>query len=88
VFEGLFSPWHIVIIALALFLVFGPDALLSRWNRVSDMVKRLGEDDETAEATTGDGAASAPAAPPRPSLAHRLGRRFRWIHGRRRHPAG
>ena len=81
-FEGLFSPWHIVIIAVTLFIVVGPQKLADRWKGTTGTISRLVDGD--------DAAASAPAvpveppAPPKPSLAQRLGRRVRRLRRRRR----
>jgi len=81
VFEGLFSPWHIVIIAVTLFIVLGPQKLAARWQGTTDQISRWVDGEETPVAPP------EPAEPPKPKkppLAHRLGRRFRWLRRRRR----
>jgi Sec-independent protein translocase protein TatA len=86
VFEGLFSPWHLLIIAGALFVVLGPDALMRRWHDIGGTVKHL-VDDERDELEQ-PAAVEPPASKPRrPSLAYRLGSRLpRRRRPRRRRP--
>ena len=70
VFEGLFSPWHLLILAVVLFVVVGPRKVAARWHDLRDAGQRL-----TGESDNED---SAPAkTPPKRSVAHRLGRRLR-----------
>jgi hypothetical protein len=80
VFEGLFSPWHIVIIAVTLFIVVGPQKLAARWQGTTEQISRFidGEEAPAVEAEPVE-----PPKPKKPSLAHRLGRRFRWLRRRR-----
>jgi len=71
VFDGALSPWHLAIIAVALFLVVGPRRFANRFNHVGRTVQRLVDDDGRnvkANAPTG------PPTPARRSLAYRLGR--------------
>ena len=44
VFEGLFSPSHLVIIAFVLFLVVSPRKMANHWHRINARVQQLGED--------------------------------------------
>ena len=34
VFEGLFSPWHLLILAVVLFVVVGPRKVAARWRTI------------------------------------------------------
>lgn len=80
-FEGLFSPWHIVIIAVTLFIVVGPQKLADRWKGTTHTISHwVDGDDEAAEVVA---APAEPPAPAKPSLAQRLGRRFRRLRRRR-----
>jgi Sec-independent protein translocase protein TatA len=87
VFEGLFSPWHLLIIAVVLFVVLGPDALMRRWHDAGTTVRHLVDDegDEGDQSVAGDQPMPEPA---RPSLAYRLGSHLprRW-RPRRRPPS-
>ncbi|HEV7535572.1 MAG TPA: twin-arginine translocase TatA/TatE family subunit [Acidimicrobiia bacterium] len=81
-FEGLLAPWHLVIIALVLFMVVGPQKLADRWKDTTRSVSRLVDGDDAAPAP----AAVAPAESRKPrklSLALRLGRRLRRLRRRR-----
>jgi hypothetical protein len=82
VFEGLFSPWHIVIIAVTLFIVLGPQKLADRWKGTTGTISQWidGEDDGAAAAA----APVEPPPPPKPSLAQRLGRRLQRLRRRGR----
>ena len=57
-FEGLFSPWHLVIIAAVVFLVFGPRRLARRWDDLRHGVERL---------AAGDTATPEPSSEPEPT---------------------
>ena len=47
VFEGLFSPWHLLILAVVLFVVVGPRKVAARWHDLRDAGHRLtGESDD------------------------------------------
>jgi len=77
VFEGAFSPWHLLILAVVVFLVVGPKRMAKWTSDLGESVKRLGEDDETRASSA---AAEADPPPKRRGLAYRLGRfrsRFR-----------
>ena len=41
VFEGLFSPWHLLILAVVLFVVVGPRKVAARWHDLRDAGRRL-----------------------------------------------
>jgi hypothetical protein len=83
-FEGLLSPWHLLIIALAVFVVIGPKALADRWKNLSETVGRLGDapDGPLPPAAVDE---PAPPAEIRSPLARRIGRR---LTRRRRHRSG
>jgi Sec-independent protein translocase protein TatA len=74
-FEGLLSPWHLLIIALALFIVIGPKAMADRWKNLSETVSRLGD---APDGPSPSAAADEPAPPAerRSPLARRIGRRL------------
>jgi Sec-independent protein translocase protein TatA len=77
VFEGAFSPWHLLILAVVVFLVVGPKRMAKWTSDLGESVKRLGEDDETRASSA---ATAADPPPKRRGLAYRLGRfrsRFR-----------
>lgn len=70
VFEGLFSPWHLLILAVVLFVVVGPRKVAARWHDLRDTGRRLtGESDPESS-----GSVEKPA---KRSLAYRLGQRLR-----------
>jgi len=73
-FEGLFSPWHLVIIAAVVFLVFGPRRLARRWDDLRHGVERLASGD----ASTPEPSSEHQPAPDRrrSGVAYRLGRLF------------
>jgi len=84
VFEGLFSPWHLIIIAGAVFLVLGPNKLAERWHGIARGVQQLTDGelhDATEEATAPQ--ESEPEAGRRGSLAYRIGQRLRRRRQRR-----
>jgi hypothetical protein len=77
VFEGLLSPWHLLIIAFVAFVVVGPKKLVERWQGLSDTVVHWGDGDATdapSALTMPD--EPAPPAEAKPSLARRIGRRL------------
>jgi hypothetical protein len=70
VFEGLFSPWHLLILAVVLFVVVGPRKVAARWHGLRDAGRRLtGEADDEESGSVGP--------PVNRSVAYRLGRRLR-----------
>ncbi len=81
--EGLFSPWHIAIIAFVVFMVFGPKKLADRFTDISQgMHSWMDGEGEGGPSGGGSGEAEVVAAPPpkKPSLARRFGQ---WLHRRR-----
>ena len=83
-FEGAFSPWHLVILAVVLLLVVSPKKLANRVSHLGQTMKHFADDDDVDDDLVDD-QANTPAqpivvpVPQRRSLAYRLGR---W---RRRH---
>jgi Sec-independent protein translocase protein TatA len=75
VFEGLFSPAHLAIVALIVFVVFGPRKLMRPFQAAAERVRVLGEDEPDA-AQAAETPSPATAEPPK-SLAYRLARRLR-----------
>jgi Sec-independent protein translocase protein TatA len=70
VFEGLFSPTHLLILAVVLFVVVGPRKVAARWHALRDAGRRLtGESD--------DESSGSPDTPVKRSLAYRWGQRLR-----------
>jgi len=45
VFDGALSPWHLAIIAAALFLVVGPKKIADRFTHMGKSVQRFVDDD-------------------------------------------
>jgi hypothetical protein len=82
-FEGLLSPWHLLIIGLAVFVVVGPKALADRWKNLSQSVGQW-VDDPDGSMTPAAAEEPAPPVEPKTTLARRIGRR--WY--RRRHRRG
>jgi len=41
VFEGLFSPWHLLIIAFFVFMIFGPRRIADRVNQAGKKIQQL-----------------------------------------------
>jgi Sec-independent protein translocase protein TatA len=80
VFEGLFAPSHLIILAIVIFIVIGPRKIADRFHRAGDRLQHLGDDDEP---TISDAAPDRPPAheeqtTARPA-AYQLGR---WLRGR------
>ena len=40
-FEGLFSPWHLLIIAFFVFMIFGPRRIADRVNQAGKKIQQL-----------------------------------------------
>lgn len=79
--EGLFSPVHLLILAVVVFLVIGPRKLVSGWQRTGQQLRTLGNEDRVDGET-------APPQTPEPTgrvaaFARRLGRLARRSHSRR-----
>jgi len=70
VFEGLFSPMHLIIIAVVLFLVVGPRKMQARLHAIRDAGRRMIGDTDARTS-------NAPGAPPKRSLGYRVGRLLR-----------
>jgi hypothetical protein len=73
VFEGLFSPTHLLVIALVLFIFIAPRKVANRWHALRESARRL------TDGTPDEPGNFEPAGPPPPkrSLAYRVGRRLR-----------
>ncbi|HZQ79288.1 MAG TPA: twin-arginine translocase TatA/TatE family subunit [Acidimicrobiia bacterium] len=86
--EGLFSPWHIAIIAFVVFMVFGPKKIADRFTDLSQGVQEWIENDgEGGAAPATDEAQAAPPPPKKVKLSRRIGQRlYRLRHRRRRAP--
>jgi len=84
--EGLFSPWHIAIIAFVVFLVFGPKKIADRFTDISQGVQQWIENDgEGGAAPAAPGEAEAAPPPPKKiKLSRRIGQRLYRLRHRRR----
>jgi TatA/E family protein of Tat protein translocase len=73
-FDGALSPWHVAIVVVVVFLVFGPKRIVTKVQQLGDAAKRFA-DDKGPPVTS-----SEPQVPhaksERRSLAYRLGRRI------------
>jgi Sec-independent protein translocase protein TatA len=70
VFEGLFSPWHLLILGVVVFVLVSPRKVAARWHDLRDTGRRLtGESDQ-------EGSRSVDT-PANRSIAYRLGRLLR-----------
>ncbi len=75
--EGLFSPWHLVIIAVTAFLVLGPRRLSRRWHDFNATVQHWADgEDQTTQPGNQLGAGGPPDVERR-SLSYRVGSRLR-----------
>ncbi|MDQ6946069.1 MAG: twin-arginine translocase TatA/TatE family subunit [Actinomycetota bacterium] len=72
-FEGLFGPWHLLIVAVVVFVVVGPRKMAASVRGTAESVQRLVDPDEYPP----DESAAEPDAPQRARLSYRLGRRLR-----------
>jgi len=77
VFEGLLAPWHLVILAVVLLLVLGPQRIAGRWHGIVSSVQRLGEERVDGPDEPDPSQKPSSEAGPRRSFAYRIGRRFR-----------
>ena len=73
-FDGALSPWHLAIVAVVVFFVFGPKKIANRVHGTREMIRRFVDepgaaDDPPTEHDSG-------AAPESHGLAYRLGRRL------------
>ncbi len=71
-FDGLFGPWHLIIVAVVVFLVVGPRRLTSSLRGTVQSVQQLVDPDEHPPTPA---VADADVRPRR--LSYRLGRRLR-----------
>jgi len=77
VFEGLFSPWHLLIIAVATFIVVGPRVLSRRWHALSETVQRWTDGEEHRPEQGNGSQVPTTGTHRRRSLAYRAGSRLR-----------
>lgn len=71
-FEGLLSPWHLLIVLVVVFVVIGPRKLTSMVRGTAESVQRLVDPDESPEAPQSSAEVDVPT-----KLSYRIGRRFR-----------
>lgn len=72
-FEGLFGPWHLFIIAVVVFVVVGPRRMAASLRGTAESVQRFVDPDENPP----DEPRAEADAPQRAKLSYRLGRRLR-----------
>ena len=70
VFEGLFSPWHLLILAVVVFVLVSPRKVAARWHDLRDAGRRLTGDPDHEGSRSVD-------TPAKRSVAYRLGRLIR-----------
>ena len=91
VFEGLFSPSHLLILGLVIFIVIGPRKIAKRFHRAGESIRQLGEGNTSSAPETdaeSDGAPDSHAEvqrgtqqrEPSRSAAYRFGRLIRGRH--------
>jgi TatA/E family protein of Tat protein translocase len=52
-FDGALSPWHVAIVVVVVFLIFGPKRIVNKAEHIGASLKRLaGDDDGLGEDTT------------------------------------
>ena len=87
--EGLFSPWHIAIIAFVVFMVFGPKKIADRFTDISQGVQQWIDSDGEGGGPAGTAPAEAAPAPPKKvKLSRRIGQRlYRLTHRRKKRRA-
>ncbi len=73
VFEGLFGPWHLLIIAVVVFVVVGPRKMAASLRGTAESVQRFVDPDEYPP----DEQLAEAEVPQRTKLSYRLGRRLR-----------
>ncbi len=70
----MFSPWHLLIVLVVMFVVIGPRKLTSMVRGTAESVQRLVDPDEQSpEAPLSSAESDEPT-----ELSYRLGRRLRW----------
>jgi Sec-independent protein translocase protein TatA len=72
VFEGLFSPWHLVILVAVVFVVVGPRRIARHWHDSTERLGQIGNGPDP-ERTEASGAEDRTRSSP----AYRLGRLLR-----------
>lgn len=75
--EGLFSFWHIAILAFVIFIVVGPKALVKQWHRATDGIQQLVEGGGSPQKTASAGGSSGSGGKRKRGFAYRVGRLFR-----------
>jgi len=73
VFEGLFGPWHLLIIAVAVLVVVDPGRMAASLRGAGESIQRFADPDEYVP----DEPRAEADAPQRATLSYRLGRRLR-----------
>jgi hypothetical protein len=81
VFDGLFGPWHLIILAAVIFVVVGPRKIAGQWRGGAEAVRRWADDEPangaTDGATVGEPIAADTSRTRKRSLSYRLGRLLR-----------
>jgi hypothetical protein len=72
-FEGLFGPWHLLVLAVVVFIVVGPRKLAARFRGTAESLQQLVD----PEAQPPGPALAEAETPRRTNWAYRLGRRLR-----------
>jgi Sec-independent protein translocase protein TatA len=70
VFEGLFSPWHLLILAVVVFVLVSPRKVAARWHDLRDAGRRVTGELDNEGSDSGE-------TPARRSVGYRLGRLLR-----------
>jgi Sec-independent protein translocase protein TatA len=70
VFEGLFSPWHLLILAVVVFVLVSPRKVAARWHDLRDAGRRLTDEPDNESSRSAD-------TPAKRSVGYRLGRLLR-----------
>jgi Sec-independent protein translocase protein TatA len=78
VFDGLFGPWHLIILAAVVFVVVGPRKIADQWRGGAETLRRWADDKPANGETVGDEVVDTNAPKTRKrTLSYRLGRLFR-----------
>jgi len=80
VFEGLFGPWHLLIVAVVVFVVVGPRKMASTLRGTAESVQRLVDPDERPPEALPSNKKQPRRMQPRRTVSYRLGR---WLRRRR-----